>query len=151
MYAHLLVPLDGSDFAEHALPEAIELAQRFESRITLLTIVPPPHLAAGGFIPDSAELYQRLRDAACNEATGYLMEQAQKLQAAGITVDHQAIEGEPVAECILDFTEKSDVDTIVMCTHGRSGLQRWVFGSVAEKLLRATSLPVILIRPKQDE
>lgn len=150
MYNHLLVPLDGSEFAEKALPQAIELAQKFGSNVTLLTIVPPPHLAAGGFIPDSAELYQRLRDAACQEAVTYLETQQRRLQEAEINVEIKTIEGEPVAECILDAAEESDVDTIIMCTHGRSGLQRWVFGSVAEKVLRAAHLPVVLVRPDQE-
>lgn len=151
MYEHIMVPLDGSEFAEKALPQAIELAQRFDSRVTLLMIVPPPQLAAGGFIPDSAELYQHLRHAASTEADTYLRLQAEKLLAREIAVDHAVIEGEPVAECILDACENSDIDTIVMCTHGRSGLRRWVFGSVAEKLLRGTELPVVLVRPHKDE
>lgn len=151
MYKHILVPLDGSEFAEKALPQAVELARRFESRVTLMTIVPPPQLAAGGFIPDSAELYQRLRGAAYTEADTYLNAQADKLREHNIDVEHRVVEGEPVAECILNTCENSDIDTIVMCTHGRSGIRRWVFGSVAEKLLRGTDLPVVLVRPHSDD
>jgi nucleotide-binding universal stress UspA family protein len=151
MYAQLLVPLDGSDFAEKALAQAAELAHKFGSCITLMTVVPPPQLAAGGFIPDSAELYQRLRSASCDEAMSYLMQRAAKLRKDGLTVAIRVVEGEPVAECILKAGEDGVIDTIVMCTHGRSGIRRWVFGSVAEKVLRHTHLPVVLVRPQTQQ
>jgi nucleotide-binding universal stress UspA family protein len=71
---------------------------------------------------------------------------AQKLRGDGISVRIAVAFGRPAQE-IVDFAEREDIDLIVMSTHGRSGMSRWILGSVADKVLRGTHLPVLLVRP----
>jgi len=72
------------------------------------------------------------------------------LRDKGVKVRSQVLLGDP-AEEIIDYAENEGVDLIVMCSHGASGIRRWVFGSVTEKVLRGTATPVLVIRPKQLE
>lgn len=146
MFKHILVPLDGSSFAEAAMPAAVEIADRFDSKITLIHVLRPIFVVTG---PDGfayAESLKNLRDQACEEAKVYLGEQCSWLRHHGFTAQNEIIESESVAEAILDMAEQSDVDAIVMSTHGRGGISRWVYGSVADKVLRYASVPVLLIR-----
>ncbi|RMG89306.1 MAG: universal stress protein [Chloroflexi bacterium] len=147
MFKKILVPLDGSHLAEMAIPYALELASRFEAEITLLRVVQPPQLimadVSGGVY---AELLVEMRKQAENEARTYLKGLQGELRQQGYTVHAHLAEGEPVAEVILEVADGLDIDTIVMSTHGRSGLSRWVYGSVADKVLRQARVPVVLIR-----
>jgi nucleotide-binding universal stress UspA family protein len=68
------------------------------------------------------------------------------LRDRGIAVRSEVLLGQP-AEEIIDYAKDQDADLIVMCTHGRSGLGRWIFGSVTEKVLRGAKTPVLVIRP----
>ncbi len=146
MYGKILVPLDGSGFAEMALRHAKSIAECFGSEIIMVrvvvspfTLVSPEMVLAGGeeqmdTIREQAELYLKgRRGEVCQE---------------GIKCRAMVLEG-PVARTIVDFAEREGVDLIVMSTHGRSGLDRWVFGSVAEKVLRAAPCPVFLIPARE--
>jgi nucleotide-binding universal stress UspA family protein len=90
-----------------------------------------------------------VHQAAVKDASDYLEAQKVKLAAAGLSVEVDFIEGGNVAAMILEAIEESGADLVVMSTHGRSGLDRWRFGSVAERVARHTSVPVVLIRPKK--
>ncbi len=151
MFQHLLVPLDGSHLAEVAIPAALEIARRFDSQITLVRVVRPPQITLAtteGAV--FTELLNDLRQQEIQEATTYLKSMQGSLRQQGYVVHTHLIEGEPIADLILEVAEGLDVDGIVMSTHGRSGLSRWVFGSVAEKVLRGAAVPVVLIRAKED-
>lgn len=151
MFQHLLVPLDGSHLAEVAIPAALEIARRFDSQITLVRVVRPPQILLAtteGAV--FTELLNDLRQQETQEATTYLKSLQGSLRQQGYVVHTHLIEGEPVADLILEVANGLDVDGIVMSTHGRSGLSRWVFGSVAEKVLRGAAVPVVLIRAKED-
>ncbi|GAB4263245.1 MAG: universal stress protein [Candidatus Promineifilaceae bacterium] len=151
MFQHLLVPLDGSHLAEVAIPAALEIARRFDSQITLVRVVRPPQIVLAtteGAV--FTELLSDLRQQEVQEATTYLKSLQGSLRQQGYVVHTHLIEGEPIADLILEVAEGLDVDGIVMSTHGRSGLSRWVFGSVAEKVLRGAAVPVVLIRAKED-
>jgi nucleotide-binding universal stress UspA family protein len=147
MFKNLLVPLDGSGLAEVALPAAVALAQQFGSNLILLRVVRPPQvtgqtsggIAYGEFVAD-------LRQRAVDEAQQYLHSQQGMLRQQGLHVDVVVAEGQNVAELILDNADDLRIDTVVMSTHGRGGLSRWVFGSVADKVLRRAMVPVLLIR-----
>jgi nucleotide-binding universal stress UspA family protein len=143
MYKRSLVPLDGSPLAEAALGHAQQLAQCSDGEIVLLrvvispyTIVAPDLMLAGQGVDQ--ELLQQ-------QAEQYLQAQASKLAAQGIAVHVVACPG-PVAEAILDHARSLAVDVIVMSTHGRGGVSRWVYGSVADRVLQAAPCPVLLIR-----
>lgn len=147
MFKHLLVPLDGSGLAEVALPAAVSLAQQFGSKLTLLRVVRPPEVTgqtSGGV--SYGEFVTDLRQRTVTEAKHYLHSQQGVLRQQGLHVDIFVTEGQNVAELILDNMVDLEVDTVIMSTHGRGGLSRWVFGSVADKVLRRATVPVLLIR-----
>ncbi len=145
MYKKLLIPLDGSDLAERALAHGIELAKAFDSDIFLLQVV--MHMV-GSLAPYEIEyqLGESFRDAALREAHEYLNQLAtnHKDKISG-TIHTKVIEG-IVVDSILEYGAFQNINLIVMATHGRSGVSRWVFGSVAERVLRASKCPVFLVR-----
>lgn len=149
MFKHLLIPLDGSELAEQALVAATELARQFNSRFTLLRVINAPYLLTQAHNRSFAELIASLREAEYQDALIYLRQRHEKLTQQGFTVDYLVGEGEPVAEQILQRVEPLGVDTIVMSTHGWGGLRRWVYGSVADRVLRHATVPVLLIRGRE--
>ena len=143
-YKHILVPLDTSDLAELALEDAFSLARLGDSSITLLHVIPPLESIMAAetghpiFIDQQWDRHQQ-------EALAYLKEICQRHECPNVQVD-VVVETGLVAETIIEFAQEQSVDLIVMATHGRSGLQRWVFGSVADKVLRGADVPVLLVR-----
>jgi len=151
MFSHLLVPLDGSHLAEAALPPALELARKFNCAISLIWVIQPPHLimtAANGSV--YAQLLLEMRNQSEQDAHNYLEAHQDALRQQGFEVRTKVIEGENVADTLLEVASDLEVDAIVMSTHGRGGLSRWVFGSVADRVLRYADVPVLLIRAKED-
>lgn len=144
MFQHLLVPLDGSELAETALPMAKSVAEQFGSEITLLRAVHLPQYIGDGL--DFTDVYINLGQSMQDEATAYLEARQKALRAAGFKVNCRIIVGEPPADAILLAAEELSVDAIVMSTHGRGGVMRWVFGSVADKVLRQARIPILLNR-----
>lgn len=144
MFTHLLVPLDGSELAEIALPMARAVAERFGSRITLIRAVHlPPYIGDG---LDFTDLYTNLDQSMQQEAREYLEEKQKGLEAAGIDTAYHLVVGEPPADAILLAADELGADAIVMSTHGRSGMMRWVFGSVADRVLQRAKVPILLSR-----
>lgn len=150
MFKHILVPLDGSHLAEAALPAALALASRFDSKITLLRVTRTPYVASGIDGSVYTEMIVTLRQQEYDEAAAYLQMKQRSLQQQNYVVDTVVREGEPIAEIVLETAAEAGVDTIVMSTHGRGGVSRWVFGSVADKVLRQAEIPVVLIRAEEE-
>jgi len=148
VFKHLLVPLDGSGFAEAALPYALELAAQFDSDITLLRVIAPPRLGEGTLTPDSADFTIRVRDDLYKEAIEYLQFQKGSLRSQHYRAHYQVVEAEDVATEIINIARGVGADTVVMCTHGRGGLSRWLFGSVATRVLQSAPVPVLIVRPQ---
>jgi len=148
VFKHLLVPLDGSGFAEAALPYALELAAQFDSDITLLRVIAPPRLGEGALTPDSADFTIRVRDDLYKEAIEYLQFQKGSLRSQHYRAHYQVVEAEDVATEIINIVRGVGADTVVMCTHGRGGLSRWLFGSVATRVLQSAPVPVLIVRPQ---
>lgn len=147
MYEKILVPLDGSDFAEKALDHAIKLADAFDSELFLVQVVMTPIAVAVPY-DISYQYNEEFRESAMNEAYRYLNGISSRLyDNFGARLHTKVIEGN-VVESLLDYSEFQNIDLIVMATHGRSGFSRWVFGSVAESMLRASDCPIFLIRAK---
>ena len=147
MYKKILVPLDGSKLAEQAIPYATELCKG-ATEVTLFQVVHLPLPLAAPDVSMAVPLPdpEGLRE----EALNYLEELAAPLREEGVNVKTDALERDVVAEAIVDYAEQNDIDLIVMTTHGRSGLSRLVFGSVAESVVRHAPCPVLLIRSKED-
>jgi nucleotide-binding universal stress UspA family protein len=141
--SHILVPLDGSKTAEAALPKALALAKMSGAQVTLLMIVP---LVETVISTDAEPIYiDEQVNAEKTHALRYLERIRVQIgpQPFRLTL---AVETGNAAGAILDYAATHAVDLIAMTTHGRSGLQRWVLGSVAEKIVRAADRPVLLIR-----
>ena len=140
MYRRLLVPLDGSELAEGALAHAEQLARAFKAEILLVRVVPLPPARVAQAIPMSDI------EAEHAEAREYLESVANRLVQEGIPVRVSIRQGD-VAEEIIQQAADEECDLIVMSTHGRSGIARWVYGSIADRVLRygMQAVPAILI------
>lgn len=134
----ILVPLDGSTLSERALPYAASLAERTGARLLLIQAV-----QAGSPVRKGVAVAEM---AAIGEAEADLAFAARRLRASGLEVEARAPYG-PAAAAILDEAAFGGVDMVVMSTHGRSGLGRWIYGSVADEVLRRAELPVLLVPP----
>ena len=143
----LLVPLDGSGLAEMALPHAIRLAQATSSELTLLQVVPPFVLydpMGVGVVPSPATWDAWEEEPA--RAREYLRGLADALGKQGVSADTIVLEGDP-AGTIVEYTKQHpEVQMIAMATHGRTGIRRWIMGSVAEKVLHSSPVPLLLVR-----
>ncbi len=136
----ILVALDGSELAERALEPARQLAVDFDAELSLLRVWERPLYG----IEDSPSVMEALERSSREGAEHYITVAAQRLRAQGARVRGATTSG-PVAPGILEQAQTLAADLIVMTTHGRSGLGRWVMGSVADGVLRAAMVPVLLI------
>lgn len=138
MLSRLLVPLDGSALAERALTWATALAKRTRGELLLLRVVPPtPAPVSAGEIP-------RLERKLIEAAQRYLDQCASRI--TGVQVRTRVALGDP-ASVIVATAEEERHDLVVMGTHGRDDLQRWLLGSVADRVVRSVTGPVLLITP----
>ena len=137
MYERVLVPLDGSGLAELALPFAEELAARLGSEVILLCV------SESAEAEDYAkhEIYlEQIRAVVTRAAERLLLNREQTLN-----IRSTVVVGLPAQE-IVDYAERVAASLIIMATHGRTGVTRWALGSVAEKVMRAGTKPVLLVR-----
>jgi nucleotide-binding universal stress UspA family protein len=142
----ILVPLDGSALARQALPCAMRLAQATDGQIVLLRVVSDIHpmnqsVLHPGYPP---RLYADILSHHHDEALDSLHREARELAAQGLATETEAVVGYP-PEAIVEAADTQDCDLIVMATHGYTGVQRWVLGSTADKVLHATTCPLVLI------
>ena len=159
MYGKILVPLDGSKLAEVVLPYVQELAQRFDSEVTLIQVIAPlSKLVAGtmpaGLEPTGAaaavgvEAASEALKAEREDARSYLEKVVGRLKAQKIKVRAEILEG-VAGDAIVEYAHGHAMDLIAMSTHGRSGLLRLVFGSAADQVLRQAGTPVLLVRSRE--
>lgn len=148
MYKRIVVPLDGSELAEQALPDAEALARLTGAPIHLIRVVDPtqlPWYGAFGMAMDYATIQGALGDEE-NTANAYLDAVATRLRESGMTVDTELRRGRADRELVA---ATGDGDVIVMASHGRGGISRWLLGSIAEELLRHATVPILLVRAKK--
>ena len=163
MYKKILVPLDGSKLAESALPHVEVLAKGCDTEEVILvsvtervqgyralkglsqTVAGP----GGGWLEPNQPPGQRLVPEAFGkkekQAQRYLDRIAKKMAAKGFNVSTEVLLWKP-AEAIVGYAKQSGCDLIVMASHGRSGPSRWAYGSVADKVLRGSCVPVLMVR-----
>ncbi len=149
----ILVPLDGSEMGEAVLPHVEALAKQRGPElvdVVLLRVceypVIPLDYAEG--VPVGWEKQMEQESARCRQlAVDYLHTMEKQLREKGLAVKSEVLEGKP-AEAIIDYATKNPFNLIAMATHGRSGLSRWAYGSVAAKVVAGVSSPLLLIRPK---
>jgi nucleotide-binding universal stress UspA family protein len=141
----VIVPLDESPLAEAALPYAEVLARAFGARLHLLGVV---ERREGGVLGVRPEVRAHVETVARQALTTYLEATAQELGGRGLDVDVQVRSGDPAQEIVAAAEELPDA-VIAMATHGRGGMERWLIGSVADRVMRTASCPVLLVRPPQ--
>ena len=141
----IVVPLDGSPLAEQILPTVSKWARALDVEVTLIRAFEFPASAYYGseaYLPD----YDAFREEARREAAEYLKEKEETLVREGVrTVSTLTIEG-PAADEIISYAQTAPRAVIAMSTHGRSGVRRWILGSVTEKVVRHGDDPVLVVR-----
>ena len=146
MYKKILVPLDGSDLAECVLPHVESIAKGcgVEEVIFLRVAEPSRQVCAfDGCI--SQEIINSVDADSKAAAENYLSQLVKGTRYDGVSVKPEVITGTP-AESIADYVTKNSIDLIVIATHGRSGISRWAWGSVADRVLRSACVPVLMVR-----
>jgi nucleotide-binding universal stress UspA family protein len=142
MFKKILVPLDGSDLAEAILPEAETLAKDFGAEVVLLRAHTPQVLP---YLTDNPYALADITRYETESARAYLDGVAGPLRAKGLSIKIIVNEGR-AADVILDVAETVQADLIAMTTHGRSSVGRWLLGSVADGVIHAAKVPVLLSR-----
>ena len=155
MNEKIVVPLDGSKVGESALPYVEDLVSKLspevKTEVILLQVLSPvsPPTAAGGQLPDMAYT-ERQTEENKKKALDYLNQAGEALRSKGVTVTTEVAVGD-ASEEIVKAAEEIDANLIAMSTHGRSGLSRWAFGSISDKVLRREGrIPITMVRaPKK--
>ncbi|MDA0988573.1 MAG: universal stress protein [Chloroflexi bacterium] len=173
----ILVTLDGSTFSEAILAPVIQMAESTDAEVHLLTVVeepgarstwlealamvdagtgefgvpstPLPPMSRSSESGAATESDKQALERALNAAEEYLTQIAGRFSSGRAKT--KVITGEDPVKVIMDFSLEQKIDLIAMSTHGRSGLGRWVYGSTADKLLHSTSIPLLLMRPSDEE
>jgi nucleotide-binding universal stress UspA family protein len=150
MYNKIMVPLDGSDLAECVMPhvEAITTGCKITD-VVFVRVVNPVHLPASvparGEFGFSENERRELEEQHKQTADTYLKRIVENTRLEGAVLGYEVLVGK-VADTLAQWAEKNRVDLIVIASHGRSGVSRWVMGSVADRVLRSACVPVLMIR-----
>ena len=148
-YKKIVVPLDGSGWSQRAVPHAVDIARANGSELILLHVFRPPaaeftdQLALAGQEGQVQQMRELMKQ--------YLMGVRSELRAEDIVVRCQVIEGLGVASIICDYINDEGIDLVVMSSHGRTGVARFIFGSVANKIMQCATVPVLVIHPDKDD
>jgi len=143
MYEDILLPFDGSDGAAEALHHAAEIAHWADATIHVLFVADTTR--------DSVTVVEtQVVDALVQEGEGIVKEAEKTLDTLGVDYDSDVVQGNP-APTVAEYAERYDYDLIVMPTHGREGVSRYLIGSVTEKVIRLSSVPVLTERMQPDE
>lgn len=143
MSKKILVPLDGSEFAEAVLPHVQTMAKEEGAEIILLTV---PVIPSADFVARNPGLTKNAIEETEVKTGKYLEAKISNLKKNGAKVKGILREG-PVPETILEVAEEIHADMIAMSTHGRIGMKRWLMGSVADEVVHNAHIPVILVHP----
>jgi len=150
VFNKILVCLDGSKTAEQILPYVEAQATQFVSTVALLQVVTisGPALAGAGAAPLPGEIIVEQLKVEEEDATKYLNGIAESLEAKGIETEVVVKQGVQIGEEIINYARQNSIDLIAIATHGRTGIGRAVFGSIADHLLHHSSLPMLVIKPE---
>ncbi|MBI4320880.1 MAG: universal stress protein [Chloroflexi bacterium] len=143
MYNRILVALDGTQLSESVLSHVEDLASRENSEVILFTVMPEPKpvVVEGRMVMTADQEWEREK----LDAEQYLTKLEWRLRSKGIRVTTAATFGDPAKE-IADYARRRDVDLIAMATHGRSGLDRLIHGSVSSAVMRMVPTPLLLMK-----
>jgi nucleotide-binding universal stress UspA family protein len=144
MYAEILVPTDGSPASDAAIEHAIDLADRYDARLHALYVVDG---AAYSSLEAGAEVVVEALESEGEEATGRVADAAADAGVECVT----SVRSGTAYRSIHDYVDEHDIDVVVMGTHGRKGLDRYLLGSVTERVVRTSDVPVLTVRQPADE
>ena len=162
MYRKILVTLDGTELSESVIPEVVRLARGTNTAITLLRVAKLPkrepaaepaviagigRLNGAGQAREALETVDQAMERVRLDLESYLEENAKPLRAEGLSVQCDVEFADDAAEAIDQHSRHSDADLMVMATHGRTGLARLLFGSVAGRVLERGAKPILLVQP----
>jgi nucleotide-binding universal stress UspA family protein len=139
-FRRILVPLDGSELAERAMVPALALAVAMSAKLFLIRVAIPLSLNL------DPKLYQRTIKLRQDEAKQYLRSIQSRFSLSQADIETQVLVGR-AARSIINFAKENDIDLIAMSSHGRSGINRWVYGSVADKVLHSAHCAKVIIHP----
>jgi nucleotide-binding universal stress UspA family protein len=145
MYKKILVPLDGSELAECVLPHVESIAKGCETGSVVFVRAFEPYMSSYARAELSEKQIEEADERAERAAREYLDQVASRVKLGGVKVQKQLIIGR-AAESIAEYATDNDVDLIIIATHGRSGISRWVWGSVADRILRSANVPVLIVK-----
>jgi nucleotide-binding universal stress UspA family protein len=148
LFRHLAVPLDGSENGELALGPAEELRRAFGAELTLLRVVPRPVELTSIYGVPGVRVEGEGHRGRQGEAEAYLAAVAERIGDPAPST--RVVESGGAAEGVIEGARKAGADLLVLSTHGRSGFERTVLGSVADKVIRGTTLPALVIRPPRE-
>lgn len=157
MYSKILVPLDGSELAECVLPHVESIATGCHVAEVVFFQVIVPSFIEGGYASDIPVIdSKKVDEMRSRSAIKYMKKIVEQVKEKGINASSVIIGGgkemgtlsvtQKPAEAIVQYVLDNDIDLVVMATHGRSGISRWAFGSVAEKVSRSSCVPVLMVR-----
>ena len=151
MYKKIMVPLDGSELAECVLPhvEAF-ITDCHVKHFVFVRVVEPATTFYSGDYPMSPEVMKERETAGEKTARDYLDQIVSRLEHASADLYSEVLIGN-VADSLADYSESNEFDLILIATHGRSGVSRWVRGSIADKVLRSSRIPVLMVRAPGSE
>jgi len=145
-FRHIMAPTDFSEYSKQAVTSALELAQKFGAKLTILHVIELPPYPVEGYVPPS--LSATFMDDLERQATADLAQLVPEASAANVEVARVIAVGTPYRK-IIETAEAEQVDLIVMATAGRTGFSHLVMGSIAERVVRTATCPVLTIRPHE--
>jgi len=149
MYRTILVPLDGSPRAEAILPHVEDLAARYEAKVVFVRVIEPvPYVMGPGPEGIPVMLHEQELKQRADQAREYLKAQQGEFRERGIAASVHILHG-PSVEAILEAAEQEDADLIAIASHGRSGLSRVFYGSVAAGILHRADRPLLVVRAQK--
>lgn len=147
-FRRIVVPLDGSELAESALDPALIIAQSMGAEVILFRVA--QRIPRTQKLAEMPDVYDEVVAATYREAEEYLEGIRQRLAYERVSIEYRAAEG-GIARQILDYVAEEKVDLIVLSSHGRTGVSRWVHGNVAQKVIMGCPCSVLVIRPCEYE
>ena len=145
LFSRILIPLDGSELGEAALPYVQELSNKLSTEVTLLQVVAPGkhvHTIGGlNYVPFKEQILESMK----TEAIQYLEKVSQKLTGTKAITKRELRIGDAAHE-IIEFADETNTSLIAMSTHGYSGVKQWIMGSIAQKILQAGSKPILFVK-----
>ncbi len=148
MFRTLLVPLDGSDFAEHALPLAVSIARQADAALQIVRAHSPVAMLS---VESEFDVDQRLDTKIQENETAYLDEMVNKLRKIVPVQIGSVLVNSFAADALHERAVTAGADLVVMATHGRNGMSRFWLGSIADALIRRLPMPILLVRPQEEK